>query len=91
MTRDQNAEMIARLEAHFDEYGYSFYAVDVLDTGEFIGFAGLSHPAGFEAWLVPCVEIGWRLRNFDHPKIKAGHPLRRNVVYEVYPPVNCTH
>jgi RimJ/RimL family protein N-acetyltransferase len=62
MTRDQTAEMIRRLEEHFDQYGYGFYALDVLDTGEFIGFAGLSHPTGFEAWFVPCMEIGWRLR-----------------------------
>jgi RimJ/RimL family protein N-acetyltransferase len=62
MTREQTAEMIRRLEDHFDQYGYGFYALDVLDTGEFIGFTGLSHPTGFEAWFVPCVEIGWRLR-----------------------------
>ena len=62
MTRAQSAEAIRRLEAHFDQYGYGFYAMDVLDTGEFIGFTGLSHPSGFEAWFLPCVEIGWRLR-----------------------------
>jgi RimJ/RimL family protein N-acetyltransferase len=62
MTREQSAEMIGRLEEHFDQYGYGFYALDVLDTGEFIGFTGLSHPTGLDAWFVPCVEIGWRLR-----------------------------
>ena len=63
MTREQTAEMIRRLEGHFDEHGYGFYALDELDTGEFIGFTGLSHPTGFEAWFLPCVEIGWRLRH----------------------------
>jgi RimJ/RimL family protein N-acetyltransferase len=62
MTRDQTIELIRRLETHFDEYGYGFYAVDALDTGEFMGFTGLSHPTGFDAWFLPCVEIGWRLR-----------------------------
>ena len=61
MSYDQAADMITRLEHHFDQYGYGFYALDLLSTGEFIGFTGLSHPS-FESWFTPCVEIGWRLK-----------------------------
>lgn len=56
-----STEMVTRVEAHFDQYGYGLYAVDRLDSGDFIGFVGLSRPS-FEAWFTPCVEIGWRLR-----------------------------
>lgn len=62
MTREQTAESIRRIETHFDQHGYGFYALDVLETGEFIGFTGLVYLDSFEAWFVPCVEIGWRLR-----------------------------
>lgn len=61
LTPVESAESIARMEAFFDEHGFTLYAVDVLATGMFIGFVGLYRP-NFEAWFAPCVEIGWRLR-----------------------------
>jgi len=61
MTYDESAASVRLIERHFDEYCYGLYAIDLLSTGEFIGFCGFSHP-GFDAWFTPCVEIGWRLR-----------------------------
>jgi RimJ/RimL family protein N-acetyltransferase len=49
-----------RLEAHFREYGFGLYAVEVREERLFIGFAGLAIPT-FKAAFTPCVEIGWRL------------------------------
>ena len=60
-TPAESAALVDRIEAHFEEYGYGLYATDRLDSGDFIGFVGLSRPT-FEAWFTPCVEIGWRLR-----------------------------
>ena len=60
LTRDETAAMIARFSAHFEEYGYCFFPVDLLETGECIGFIGISNPR-FESYFTPCVEIGWRL------------------------------
>jgi RimJ/RimL family protein N-acetyltransferase len=60
MTFDESRASVRVIERHFDEYGYGLYVVDLLSTGEFIGFTGFSHPS-FDAWFVPCVEIGWRL------------------------------
>ncbi len=60
LTRDETAAMIARFSAHFEEHGYCFFPVDLLETGECIGFIGLSNPR-FESYFTPCVEIGWRL------------------------------
>ena len=42
------------------EQGWSNWAVERLDTGEFIGFVGLSVPKRALPFS-PCVEIGWRL------------------------------
>lgn len=53
--------MIARLKVHYTEKGYTFFAVDELDSREFIGFIGLIE-SNFEAFFTPCVEIGWRLK-----------------------------
>jgi RimJ/RimL family protein N-acetyltransferase len=39
---------------------FGLWAVERLDTGEFIGFVGLLSPV-WEAEFTPCVEIGWRL------------------------------
>ena len=59
LTRAESDLLVDRIEAEFDERGYGLWAVDVVATGEFIGFAGLSVP-GFEAHFTPAVEVGWR-------------------------------
>jgi len=65
MTREETAENIGRQEAHFNQHGYGFYAIDELATSKFIGFTGLKcldGPDTSDLWFTPCVEIGWRLR-----------------------------
>lgn len=56
----QSEQMLARLRAQFDRYGFGFWALERRDTGELIGVTGLAQ-VGFEAPFVPAVEIGWRL------------------------------
>lgn len=46
--------------AQFAEQGWSNWAVERRDSGEFIGFVGLSVPRRALP-CSPCVEIGWRL------------------------------
>ncbi len=60
MTREQTDEFIDRISPAIDERGWGLWALEVRDTGEFIGFTGLSVPS-FEAHFTPAVEIGWRL------------------------------
>lgn len=60
-TREESIAMVGRIEAFFDEYGYSLYALELRSTGEFIGFTGFAQPS-FDSWFTPCIEIGWRLR-----------------------------
>ena len=124
-------------EAEIAHRGWGFWAVELRESGAFIGFVGLDVPS-FEAPFTPCVEIGWRLEqvswgkgfateaareclrfafdslvaaevvsftvplnrrsravmerlgmsrdaagDFDHPRIPAGHPLRRHVLYRL--------
>ncbi len=45
----------------FAERGWSNWAVELQDTGEFIGFIGLSVPRR-QLPFSPCIEIGWSLK-----------------------------
>jgi len=59
-TKEETLAQIDRFITHIDQHGYGFFAVERKDNGQFIGFTGLSRPR-FEAYFMPCVEIGWRL------------------------------
>lgn len=49
-----------RIQEEFSHKGWGLYAVELKNTGEFIGYVGL-HEIGFESDFTPGVEIGWRL------------------------------
>jgi ribosomal-protein-alanine N-acetyltransferase len=49
-----------RNAALLEVQGYGLWAVEVLATGEFVGFVGLNQPR-WEASFTPCTEVGWRL------------------------------
>jgi RimJ/RimL family protein N-acetyltransferase len=58
-TAEESDATVARIEAHFEQHGFGFWAAEAKATGEFAGFVGLAVPS-FEAPFTPCVEIGWR-------------------------------
>jgi RimJ/RimL family protein N-acetyltransferase len=60
LTSPQSDALVAKIERHFRKHGFGLYAVELKDSGAFVGFIGLSVPA-FHAHFTPCVEIGWRL------------------------------
>ena len=60
-TLEQSNASIDAWLVHFEEHGYSNWAAERNDTGEFIGFVGLSIPKR-QLPFSPCVEIGWRLK-----------------------------
>ncbi len=49
------------IERHWEQFGFGLWAAIERETGEGLGFVGLSHPRWFPA-LAPAVEVGWRLR-----------------------------
>lgn len=61
LSTDESIALIKRLQSHFEKYGYCYFAVDILDTSEFIGFIGLANQT-WESEFTPCVDIGWRLK-----------------------------
>ena len=58
LTPQQSDEMVDRMAAAWQRNGFGLWAVERQDTGQFIGFTGLSVP-GWSS--VPMVEVGWRL------------------------------
>jgi RimJ/RimL family protein N-acetyltransferase len=60
LSSEESDARIARIEAHFVQHGYGFWAVEIVGVAPFAGFIGMSIPR-FEAHFTPCVEIGWRL------------------------------
>jgi RimJ/RimL family protein N-acetyltransferase len=60
LTEEESNAFVERHAAQLEHDGYGLWAVEVLGTGEFIGFVGLSRPP-WDAHFTPCTEIGWRL------------------------------
>ncbi|MFI6530974.1 GNAT family N-acetyltransferase [Nonomuraea sp. NPDC050547] len=60
LTRAQSDMMIDRMEMGFARDGYGLWALEVRESGEFVGFTGLIY-WDFPAHFTPAVEIGWRL------------------------------
>ncbi|NUT21164.1 MAG: GNAT family N-acetyltransferase [Hamadaea sp.] len=59
LSREQAAASIRYFQEGIDRDGFGFWAVEVLETGEFVGMCGLD--AVDEEAPVDGVEIGWRL------------------------------
>jgi RimJ/RimL family protein N-acetyltransferase len=64
LTSEASDALFDRAQEHFGRHGFGTFAAELIETGTFIGFVGLSTPA-FDAHLMPAVEIGWRLA-FEH-------------------------
>ena len=60
LTPQESDGLVAKVEAHFERYGFGFWAVEIPNVTPFAGFVGLLVPP-FDAPFTPCVEIGWRL------------------------------
>jgi len=60
LTKEESYALIDRIINHYNEKGYTVWAIEIKETKEFIGFIGL-YTAHFESDFTPCVEIGWRL------------------------------
>ncbi len=61
LTKKETAVFIDRLQNHYNRNGYNYFATEVLESGELIGFIGLA----FQDYLTdftPAVDIGWRLK-----------------------------
>jgi len=61
LSKEETKGLISRLQTHFDTHGYCYFAIDLLETDEFIGFTGFANQT-WKSEFTPCVDIGWRLK-----------------------------
>lgn len=60
LSREETQAMMDRMQRMYEEKGYCYFAVDLLETKELIGTIGLGWKT-FESDFTPCVDIGWRI------------------------------
>ena len=61
LNKEESKSFISRMQNHFETYGFCYFAVDVIETGDFIGFTGILNQ-NYKSKFTPCVDIGWRLK-----------------------------
>ena len=76
----QTEQFIDRLQKHYAENGYCYFAVEVLETAEFIGFIGLAYQK-YETTFAPGTDVGWRLKKAAWGKGYATEGAKRCLVY----------
>ena len=57
----ETAALMERMQQKYETWGYTYFAVEVLATGEWIGFIGLAYQ-GYKTEFAPATDIGWRLK-----------------------------
>ncbi len=76
LSTEETSEFIERLQKHYDVNGYNYFATEVLETGELIGFIGLA----FQEYITeytPATDIGWRLKRSAWGKGYATEGAKR--------------
>jgi len=61
LTESETDDFIKRLQKHYSEREYTYFATEILETGEFIGFIGMAFQ-DYETEYTPATDIGWRLK-----------------------------
>lgn len=60
LSETESNTMAIRIKSLIEENTWGFWAIELIETKQFIGFVGLNSPS-YNLPITPCVEIGWRL------------------------------
>ena len=80
LTEVQTTAFVAKQQIQFLTHGYCYFATDILESGEFIGFIGLSHQE-YVSDFTPATDIGWRLKKEAWGQGYATEGARRCLEY----------
>jgi len=97
-TLKETEHFINRMQELYKEEGFCYFAVDIIETKEFIGFIGLSKQT-YDIDFNPSIDIGWRLhpdfwgKGFATEGAKAClkfafHQLKIKEILSVAPKIN---
>lgn len=81
LSKSRSDAVVARLSEMIDEKGWGFWAVEIKQTGEFIGFVGLLAQQKSAIPNSPLVEIGWRLAKSHWGKGYATEAAQASLKY----------
>ena len=76
----ESADFLQRLFKHFHTHGYNYFAVELLETGEWIGFIGLAYQ-DYGTAFPPATDIGWRLKQSAWGNGYATEGAKRCLAY----------
>ena len=80
LSEKETESFIDRLKNHYNERGYTYFATEILATGELIGFIGLAYQT-YETEFSPATDIGWRLKETAWGKGYATEGAKRCLEY----------
>ncbi|MEO5644752.1 MAG: GNAT family N-acetyltransferase [Bacteroidia bacterium] len=66
-TKEHTIQFIEKMQKHFVEKGFCYFAVDKLEDGNFIGFIGICEQT-FESDFTPYIDVGWCLNQKEWNK-----------------------
>ena len=75
LTKEETLALISKFDLHFKTHGYCYFAIDLLENDEFIGFTGLANQS-WKSSYTPCVDIGWRLKQSARGKGYAAEAAK---------------
>lgn len=80
LTEQETTYFMIRLQKHFLEKGYTYFACEELETKDFIGFIGLAYQK-YQSDFTPAIDIGWRLKKSAWGKGYATEGAKRCLEY----------
>ena len=76
LTQQETEDFINRLQNHYEKHGYNYFAAEVLESADLIGFIGLAYQ-DYETEFNPATDIGWRLKKSAWSKGYATEGAKR--------------
>ncbi len=80
LSEKETENLMERLKKHYDEREYTYFATDILETSELIGFIGLAYQT-YKTEFSPATDIGWRLKKTAWGKGYATEGAKRCLEY----------
>ena len=80
LTEEESAEFLHRLIKHYSKHRYCYFATEVLESSELIGFIGLAYQT-YDSEFTPAIDIGWRLKPAGWGKGYATEGAKRCLKY----------
>ncbi len=80
LSTEETSLFIERLQKHYEKNNYCYFATEIIETGELIGFIGLAYQ-DYKTEYTPETDIGWRLKKSSWGKGYATEGAKRCLDY----------